>query len=143
MAEEIRTLYLAGPMTGYKDWNIPTFLRVRDELIRNGYNIVIPADLETPDPDHPADDFAWWLGEDVKLILGKCGGIMLLPEWERSRGAKIEVVTGLMKWVKEREFQFYRYRGEGTAERLSAPWVASRLMWKWSLYCRKAGAIAA
>ena len=99
MAEEIRTLYLAGPMTGYKDWNIPTFLRVREELIRNGYNIVIPADLETPDPDHPADDFAWWLGEDVKLILGKCGGIMLLPEWERSRGVLIEVFTGLMKWV--------------------------------------------
>ena len=103
--QQPKKYYLAGPMTGYSDWNIPTFKRVRDELTAQGYNIVLPADLDNPSPDHPPTDFSWWLGEDVKLVL-ESDGIIFLEEWERSRGACIEAFTGLAKYAKDKEFEF-------------------------------------
>lgn len=129
-------------MTGYDDWNIPTFVKVRDKLKGKGYDVVLPVDMEKPDADHPPTDFAYWLSRDIELILQDCDGIIVLPEWERSRGAKLEVFTGLMKWLKCPNFEFYRYIN-GDVDRLSAAWIAARLMWKWRLYSKEAGKVIA
>ena len=66
-------LYVAGPMTGYRYYNHPTFLQARNALTAVGYEVVLPADIA-----------------DLKLIEG-VDGIALLPGSAASRGAMREV----------------------------------------------------
>lgn len=79
-------LYLAGPMTGYPELNFPAFHRGAACLRSLGYEVVNPAEIN-PDPT------AGWLAcmrEDIKQ-LADCDGVVVLPGWEKSKGASIEV----------------------------------------------------
>jgi hypothetical protein len=108
--------YLAGPMSGIPQFNFPLFFRVAKELRDQGYNIVSPAEIDdeadttaaiqSPDgnPDKRTgklcNDKTWgdFLARDVKLLAdGGVTGIIFLPNWETSSGAKLEATVGLLK----------------------------------------------
>lgn len=79
-------LYIAGPMTGYDEYNYPAFDAAEEDLRAAGYLPFNPAksggssDLTWPDNMRLA----------LRMMLG-CEAVALLPEWERSRGASIEM----------------------------------------------------
>lgn len=80
-------IYLSGPMTGYEDFNRPLFASVAASLRARGYDVVNPAEH-----DHLAisDDWSAYLRKDLKL-LSDCDAVVVLPKWNRSRGARLEV----------------------------------------------------
>ena len=101
--------YLAGPMTGYPQFNFPMFKSVTAGLRKIGYEIVSP--LETDEPEmqeiawkstdgaHDAQFTETWgevLAKDVILIADEIEGIILLPKWNKSKGARLEVFVALM-----------------------------------------------
>jgi hypothetical protein len=102
-------IYLAGPMTGYPNFNFPAFHEAADALREQGYTVVSPAELDSPaakkaaeesidgDPSHYAKGETWGdlLARDVKLISdGEIEAIVCLPGWATSRGARLEAFVG-------------------------------------------------
>ena len=102
--------YLAGPMTGIPQFNIPAFDEAADKLRSFDYEIISPAERDTyetraaalasPDGDHDgglatAETYGDMLARDMKIIADEIDGIILLPGWEASRGACIEAYIGL------------------------------------------------
>lgn len=85
-------LYIAGPMTGYHDFNYPLFFAVEGNLRRNGYMHV----------NNPARHFDGEQGlpwttyiKDAMQALLISGGIVVLPDWNRSNGATLEVAVAV------------------------------------------------
>nr|WP_277608895.1 DUF4406 domain-containing protein [Pseudomonas aeruginosa] len=81
-----RRIYVAGPMTGYKDFNFPAFNAQAEELRGLGYHVENPA-------EHGIVDGAEWqdyLRYDIGR-LSTCEAIFLLPGWSKSKGAALEV----------------------------------------------------
>lgn len=103
--------YLCGPMSGVPQFNIPQFDRVANRLRAREWSVVSPAELDAPAvrqacleskdgvPNHKTSKYGTWgdfLSRDVKLVADEIGGIIVLPNWERSRGARLEVFVGLL-----------------------------------------------
>lgn len=88
-------LYLAGPMTGLPDHNVPVFHAATAELRAAGYEVTSPAELNVSepiaDPDKPG---AWgrYMRRDIPHLL-KCDAVALLPGWLMSEGANLEVIV--------------------------------------------------
>jgi hypothetical protein len=100
-------LYVAGPMTGIPKFNFPAFDEMAVALREDGHDVVSPAELDDPvdraaalaSPDGSALSYgngvkkSWgeFLARDVKLLAdGGIEGVVVLPGWERSRGARLE-----------------------------------------------------
>lgn len=106
----IRRVYVAGPMTGIPQFNFPAFDAAAKELRDHGWEVTSPAELDDPatratalaSPDGApgsgtANDETWgdFLARDVKLLSdgderGQIDAIVVLPGWEKSRGARLE-----------------------------------------------------
>ena len=82
-----KKLYITGPMTGIPENNFPLFHKVAKGLREMGYETVNPAELLPSGLSVEWEDF---MREDITHLM-KCDGVVLLPGWSRSRGAKIEV----------------------------------------------------
>ncbi|VFR96490.1 Phage protein [plant metagenome] len=80
-------LYLAGPMTGHPDLNFPAFHEMAARLRGLGHEIINPAEI------NPNPGAAWTdcMRADIAQLV-TCEGVVTLPGWERSRGARIEVM---------------------------------------------------
>lgn len=79
-------LYLSGPMSGKLDLNFPAFHDEAARLRSLGYEVINPAELN-PDPT------ATWhacMRADLKALLD-CDTLVLLPGWEQSAGAHLEM----------------------------------------------------
>lgn len=89
-------VYLAGPMTGIKDFNFPAFFAAAKRLEADGHTVFNPA----------AEDLKSWktmagvkkhanyrdcLRKDLNWILDKAECIAILPNWQRSKGVKAEL----------------------------------------------------
>lgn len=99
-------LYLAGPMTGIPQFNIPAFDEMARTLRGEGYEVVSPAELDGPEtravalasPDGApgsgsanGETFGDFLGRDVKMMVDDgIDAVVVLPGWDRSKGARIE-----------------------------------------------------
>ncbi len=79
-------LYIAGPMTGIAELNYPAFHAAKDALRTAGFGVRSPTDHEV-DGDLEWED---WMRRDIPLLL-ECEGVAVLPGWENSRGASLEV----------------------------------------------------
>ncbi len=79
-------LYLAGPMTGFEDFNFPAFNKMAAELRDRGYVVENPAEHGVVD----GADWADYMAYDLTR-LGLCGQVAVLPGWENSKGARLEV----------------------------------------------------
>jgi len=88
-AARAKRVYVAGPMTGLKDFNYPAFNAAADALRAQGYQVENPADHGIV----PGAEWADYMAYDLTR-LGLCGVIALLPGWERSEGARLEVQIG-------------------------------------------------
>jgi hypothetical protein len=88
-------VYIAGPMRGYAELNFPAFRAVAAQLRVKGFTIVSPVEL-----NHGADDDGTqppqaYLRRDLRAIVESCAGMVLLPGWERSVGARCEATIGV------------------------------------------------
>ena len=100
-------LYLAGPMTGIPQFNFPLFIEATEHLRTLGHDVVTPAELDSPEalsaalasPDGDlanyqaatGETFGTLLSRDVRMIADEgIEGVVVLPGWERSRGARLE-----------------------------------------------------
>ncbi|POB12318.1 DUF4406 domain-containing protein [Sulfobacillus sp. hq2] len=80
-------LYLAGPMTGYPDYNYPAFFAAADALRHAGYTILNPADIGL----HPTWTWADYMRVGLDTLTTHAEAVAVLPGWEASRGARLEV----------------------------------------------------
>lgn len=94
--------YIAGPMTGYPDYNHPEFNRVAKMLRDKGLKVINPAEIDAKDPkeaDGSLSPMPWdfYLRRDLVLIAKKVGRVVLLKGWRDSHGATLEklVAEGL------------------------------------------------
>jgi hypothetical protein len=113
--------YLAGPMSNIPQFNFPAFFAATTVLRGRGFTIISPAEIDNSedkgaalaskdgDPnnrDH-MNGKTWgdFLARDVKLIVNDVDGIIFLPHWISSKGARLEAYVALM--TGKTEFAFY------------------------------------
>src|SRR5271166_542279 len=120
-------IYLAGPMSGIPQFNFPAFFAAAGRLRGDGFEVVSPAEIDdnedkgaamsSPDGD-PTNRVAmgqksWgdFLARDVKLIAESgIEGIVFLPGWVKSKGAKLEAFVALLT---HKDFKFFRFTDAG------------------------------
>jgi len=101
-------IYLAGPMSGYKDFNFPAFMAGAKMLRDMGHEVFNPAerDLERDgdvyvknatgdikEAEAKGFDRRAAIMDDLSYIINEAEAIALLPGWERSKGANAELWT--------------------------------------------------
>jgi glycosyltransferase involved in cell wall biosynthesis len=80
-------IYLSGPMTGLPDYNRPAFAEVAEELRSQGKSVFNPGDIGPTENIMPR---AWYMRKDLEALM-KSDSVYLLPGWENSPGAQLEV----------------------------------------------------
>lgn len=88
----MKTIYIAGPMTGHEDLNYPAFNQAEQELTGAGHRVLNPARQDLG-PEASWLDYMRLAVRDVS----RADGVCLLPGWSESRGANVEydLATGL------------------------------------------------
>lgn len=117
----MKRFYLAGPMSNIPQFNFPLFISAAADIRGRGIDLVSPAELDAENGidvqamssiDGNAakltNTWADLLARDVKLIADQVQGIIFLPNWHKSRGARLEAFVGLL----QKDFEFYAYKGE-------------------------------
>lgn len=109
-------LYIAGPMTGIKEFNYPEFLRAEEKLAAVGFQVFSPHRIDELFPiacghseirlgirqlarvegceDCASRNWQWYMRKAVVMLAG-CDNMALLPRWQISRGAKVEHDLGV------------------------------------------------
>jgi|18_taG_2_1085343.scaffolds.fasta_scaffold05276_6 hypothetical protein len=104
MKIRLSTIYIAGPMRGYDDYNYPAFDRQAIVLRRQGWTVINPAEMDRDDekpingphqfdPVNNYEDHEFMrsaLKRDMVAICDECTAIYMMSDWETSRGAKAE-----------------------------------------------------
>jgi hypothetical protein len=106
------TIYIAGPMTGLPQFNIPAFERQTRRLRAAGYTVVSPVELDSDLIRSEAlasktgampvggkiggETWGEILARDVRVIADTIDAICVLPNWQQSRGARLEVFVGML-----------------------------------------------
>lgn len=99
-------IYIAGPMTGYVNYNAEAFNRTETLLrVGEGVPIVNPSRIVMSiykDEDSIKKFFNYYRFIDVLkgIMKRECSTIALLPGWEDSNGAKIELEFALKHGFK-------------------------------------------
>lgn len=96
----VRTIYIAGPMTGLDNFNFGSFFDAEYQLREEGWRAVNPAqhDLTTgsvyledgrykASPDFDLEKTLFW---DLGRV-AECDAIYMLDGWENSKGAAVEI----------------------------------------------------
>lgn len=86
------TYYIAGPMTGYPDFNHPAFFAKEKELLNvlsfvgGPFSIINPAKIADGDT---TKEYAFYIKESLAL-LEKANAVVFLEGWKNSKGARLE-----------------------------------------------------
>ncbi|WP_433673818.1 DUF4406 domain-containing protein [Microbacterium gorillae] len=103
-AQPTERIYVAGPMTGLPELNYPAFRAAAQELRERGYSVEDPSTNVNPTPG----DYHGWLRAGLQQLI-RCDAVALLPGWEASGGARLEVnvaatlglrVAPLSEWLR-------------------------------------------
>lgn len=79
-------IYLSGPMSGLPDYNRPAFDRAAKSLREKGYKVWSPAEAFDRSVLMPRSHY---MRVDIEALM-KCTTVMMLPNWEQSKGARLE-----------------------------------------------------
>ncbi len=98
MKDDTKTLYIAGPMRGIAEYNFPAFFEAENQLKSMGYKVLSPATQDvkegfkthTPESTLTGEDYERWIKRDMDMVT-KSDGICVLPGFEKSKGAQVEV----------------------------------------------------
>ena len=82
----MKTVYISGPMTGLPDLNFPAFHAAARQLRDLGYTVRNPAEVG----EEPGKTWEDYMRKDIRLLC-ECDTILLLPGWENSKGAHLEL----------------------------------------------------
>lgn len=107
-----KTIYIAGPMRGYKYYNFPAFDKWQEYFESQGYEVINPAELDRMhgfDPYCLPEDYDWnqipdetgfsfteCVKRDAEAVL-ESDVLFLLDGWEDSKGANAE--KALAEWA--------------------------------------------
>ncbi len=80
-------IYLAGPMTGYLNFNYPFFEKAAERLRNDGHKVYSPHEYSYTGTFPIRKAFA----EYCKFICEEADTIVLLPGWEKSLGVSAEL----------------------------------------------------
>jgi hypothetical protein len=96
--DQVRTAYLAGPMRGIEDFNYPLFNAVAAWLTKRGYKIENPAQTDGAVSERASqakNPLSVYMERDLADV-AKTDAVFVLPGWEDSEGANIEVTIAWM-----------------------------------------------
>jgi hypothetical protein len=92
--------YIAGPMTGLKNFNFASFDAARGILEKDGWEVISPADIDRAEGFVTEDEFGnvtQSASFDRKAVLRRdfaelleCDAVFMLSGWENSEGAGLE-----------------------------------------------------
>ena len=118
-AVDVDAWYVAGPMSGIPQFNFPVFDAAAADLRAKGYTIVSPAELDSEETrqaalasidgapgtgSHMNETWGDFLARDLKLIADVVDGVIVLPGWEKSSGARTET---FMAFVAKKPIVYY------------------------------------
>jgi hypothetical protein len=87
----IMKIYLSGPMSSHPiDFNFPAFHEAAAALRADGHEVISPAELDEADDALGVRTWAEYLKRDIPELL-KCNAIAMLPGYEASKGARLEL----------------------------------------------------
>jgi nucleoside 2-deoxyribosyltransferase len=113
-----KRVYVAGPMTGYENYNHSGFMRAKLILEAEGYDVVTPFDANSRvwqryhgrpfDPFKDRCDYGDLILKEMLLEdlteVKNADLVVVLQNWERSRGAGIEVQVAQAMGVPVHDF---------------------------------------
>jgi hypothetical protein len=106
----MKTIYIAGPMKGYENFNFAAFDAAEACLRLQGWEVINPAQMDRevgfdPNRDEATPEFMRAaIARDVDAIYSKADAVALLPGWERSVGATAEM--HLARWCRKPVYLF-------------------------------------
>jgi hypothetical protein len=80
-------IYLAGPMTGYPNFNYDGFFAAEKEWAAAGFEVLNPARHFEGDQSRPYADY---IRADIQELCDRAEAVAMLKGWESSRGAFVE-----------------------------------------------------
>ena len=86
--------YLSGPMSGKPDSNFSLFQQAAEILRERGFYIISPVELDLEE-ESSSSPWGHYIGRDVHVLIDKCDAIILLPDWQMSKGARIELFVAI------------------------------------------------
>jgi hypothetical protein len=98
------TVYICGAMRGIPQLNHPAFFEAEDTLKKKGYNVINPARMDQElglDPHNSQMDSKFiedCARRDIDAVF-ECDELILLPNWEKSKGAKAEIAVA--QWLSK------------------------------------------
>ena len=105
----MKRIYVAGPMTGIRNFNFPAFFAAATLLRSNGFDPINPAEMDVTEGDVTMDTSgtvslsATWNRDRVMerdlAAVRNSDGVLLLDGWGKSRGALDEVTCAVTSGV--------------------------------------------
>ena len=98
------TVYVCGPMRSMPQLNHPAFFEAEETLKKSGYNVINPARMDQElglDPHNSQMDGKFiedCARRDIDAVF-ECDELVLLPNWEKSKGAKAEIAVA--QWLSK------------------------------------------
>lgn len=105
----LKKVYISGAMTDVEDYNKPAFKRAEEKLRSMNFEPVNPHELFTEEElknafnkvitaEWTKDDlWAYFMKRDIEYLV-QCDFVAVLPYWETSRGANLELA--IVKAIK-------------------------------------------
>jgi len=134
-------VYLSGPITGKEDGNKAVFAGCKKALEQAGWEVITPYDTNPPEQEAAEEanreagklyTESYWklLSKDV-LTVSEVEGIIFLPEWEKSTGARVEAYIGLVRGLPIWDFEDILDTGEVQLTELKPSYVAGICVGQW------------
>ena len=98
------TVYICGPMRSHPNLNHPAFFEAEETLLKAGHKVINPARMDQElglDPHNSQMDSKFiedCARRDIDAVF-ECDELVLLPNWEKSKGAKAEIAVA--QWLSK------------------------------------------
>ena len=98
------TVYICGPMRSMPQLNHPAFFEAEESLLKLGHKVINPARMDQElglDPHKSQMDSKFiedCARRDIDAVF-ECDELVLLPNWEKSKGAKAEIAVA--QWLSK------------------------------------------